>query len=265
MPGPYPGMDPYLEHPARWPSVHHRLITYLGDLLTSILPSGYDADIGERLYVVQPSRDIYPDVALRETGRRSKELAVAAVGQTPADPHWDVPVESDEIREGYIEIVKAGEPGRVVTIIEILSPRNKAAGSEGRRLYREKQREVLASPIHLLEIDLLRRGEHTVAAPLDRLITMGVWDYLVSISRGDQRDHCQIWATTLRNHLPKVPIPLAPDTADIIIDLQEILGQVYDRGGYGSKLNYQVEPVPALSPADAAWSDALLRERKLRS
>ena len=28
MPSPFPGMDPYLEHPALWPSVHQGLITF---------------------------------------------------------------------------------------------------------------------------------------------------------------------------------------------------------------------------------------------
>lgn len=27
MPSPFPGMDPYLEEPRRWPDVHQRLIT----------------------------------------------------------------------------------------------------------------------------------------------------------------------------------------------------------------------------------------------
>ena len=53
----------------------------------------------------------------------------------------------------------------MVTTIEVLSPRNKTAGSEGRKLYRQKQREILSSDTHLLEIDLLRAGQHTVAAP----------------------------------------------------------------------------------------------------
>jgi hypothetical protein len=26
MPSPFPGMNPYLEHPALWSGVHHRLI-----------------------------------------------------------------------------------------------------------------------------------------------------------------------------------------------------------------------------------------------
>ena len=31
MPSPFPGMDPYLEHPAFFPGVHDRFIAYLCD------------------------------------------------------------------------------------------------------------------------------------------------------------------------------------------------------------------------------------------
>ncbi|MGH3577865.1 MAG: DUF4058 family protein, partial [Mycobacterium sp.] len=55
-------------------------------------------------------------------------------------------------------------------VIEVLSPANKAAGSEGRRLYLAKQRQLLESQTHLLEIDVLRQGEHTAAPPLDWLL-----------------------------------------------------------------------------------------------
>jgi hypothetical protein len=59
MPSPFPGMDPYLEHPALGPGVHQRFITYVGDALNAVLPAHYIADIGERLYIIQPERSIY--------------------------------------------------------------------------------------------------------------------------------------------------------------------------------------------------------------
>lgn len=43
MPSPFPGMDPYLEHPARWPGVHQRLMTYIADTLNIALPPHYVA------------------------------------------------------------------------------------------------------------------------------------------------------------------------------------------------------------------------------
>ena len=42
MPSPFPGMNPYLEYPDRWPTVHNRLIVALADLLTpQLLPKYY--------------------------------------------------------------------------------------------------------------------------------------------------------------------------------------------------------------------------------
>ncbi|NEO03945.1 MAG: DUF4058 family protein, partial [Moorea sp. SIO3I7] len=38
-PSPFPGMDPYVEHPSAWPNVHHRLITAIADSLApQLLP-----------------------------------------------------------------------------------------------------------------------------------------------------------------------------------------------------------------------------------
>ena len=34
IPTPFPGMDPYLEHPTLWPGVHNRLIIALADVLS---------------------------------------------------------------------------------------------------------------------------------------------------------------------------------------------------------------------------------------
>lgn len=54
MPSPFPGMDPYLENPDLWSGVHQRLITLIADTLNGIMPPRYVADIGERVYIVQP-------------------------------------------------------------------------------------------------------------------------------------------------------------------------------------------------------------------
>ena len=45
MPSPFPGMDPYLEHPAWWPDFHARFIPIICDALNEVLPDQYDARI----------------------------------------------------------------------------------------------------------------------------------------------------------------------------------------------------------------------------
>ena len=51
-----------------------------------------------------------------------------------AEPIEAITLIEEEIRESYIEIVDRVERS-VVTVIEILSPTNKVAGSEGRKSY----------------------------------------------------------------------------------------------------------------------------------
>jgi Protein of unknown function (DUF4058) len=187
MPSPFPDMDPYLEHPALWPGVHQGLITYMQAALNTLLPPHYLADIGERLYVVQPESSIYPDVVVIE---HPSDLPLAAQGATStsgtavSDPPWVLTLYPVEMREVFIEILTIGDESRVVTVIEVLSPSNKTTGTPSRDLYLTKQKELLRSQTHLIELDFLHSGEHTVAPPRERLLEQGTWDYLVSLHRG---------------------------------------------------------------------------------
>src|SRR5437870_2816223 len=171
MPSPFPGMDPYLEAPDIWPGFHSRFLTFTSTALNNVLPSGYVADMGERLYVVQSERGILPDLAVWES-RRSPPMGSRegqAAHTSDSRPRWIIPVAEEEVREVFIQILSPPRFGRTVTVIEMLSPTNKAGGSEGRNRYLAKQTELLRSETHLIEIDFLRGGEHTVAPPRARL------------------------------------------------------------------------------------------------
>jgi len=168
MPSPCPGMDPYLEDPARWPDVHQRLITYIADTLQPQVRPRYHARMGERVYILQPPHAMYPDVVL--TRQPIREIAPAALAMpaseaTATEEDLDTPITlilpPVEHREPFVEIVHAAGD-EVVTVIEVLSPANKTPG-EGHRLYRRKQQEILGSPAHLIEVDLLSGGLHTIA------------------------------------------------------------------------------------------------------
>jgi hypothetical protein len=49
MSSPFPGMDPWLEHPDIFPDVHDSLISYLRETLNATLPSPYFANIATRV------------------------------------------------------------------------------------------------------------------------------------------------------------------------------------------------------------------------
>lgn len=222
--------------------------------------------LGSGFSVAGRDRDIYPDVWLKEsvrTGARDSSPSGGAA-TTVADAPWIIAVTDDEVIETFVEIRTVAEQQRVVTTIEVLSARNKAAGSEGRRLYRQRQREILAGETHLLEIDLLRSGQHTVAAPRDALLRRGLYHYLVSLSRGNQRHECEVWGILLSCPLPRVRVPLAGSDPDVILDLQAVWQQVWEAGAFDRVLDYTSPPAVPLAKADAEWADDLLQRSRRR-
>src|SRR5580765_506143 len=83
------------------------------------------------------------------------------------------------VTEGYIEIRERGG-GKVITVIEFLSPANKAGG-EGQKLYLQKQRELLHSDTNFVEIDLVRSGQRVIAFPEHRIPPQHRRDSLVCV------------------------------------------------------------------------------------
>lgn len=51
MSSPLPGMDPYLERPAFWPSFHSRLIVALADAVETHLSPDYYIEVEARTYL----------------------------------------------------------------------------------------------------------------------------------------------------------------------------------------------------------------------
>lgn len=265
MPSPFPGMDPYLEDPPRWGGVHAGLIAQISFYLNAVLPPRYAADIGERVWVVRPERSVYPDVAVVES-RPGEVLRAPAAEQTvlAADPPWVIVVEEAEVRETFVDVVLIGDPASVVTTIEVLSPTNKSAGSQGRELYLRKQREILESQTHLLEIDLLRSGTYTIAAPRASLGGRSPWQYLACLHRAGSRGRFEVWATSLRDRLPRIAVPLLGEDPDVVLDLQEVFSRMYDQGPYRRRIEYAKEPPVPLAPSDAEFAHDLLVARGLR-
>ena len=57
MPSPFPGFDPYLESPTFWSDFHSTFINYWRETIAETLPDKYEAGIGDRVYLVEPSED----------------------------------------------------------------------------------------------------------------------------------------------------------------------------------------------------------------
>ena len=145
----------------------------------------------------------------------------------------------------------------VITIIEVLSPRNKAAG---RREFRQKQASFLAAGVAVVEIDLLRRGGWAMACPREDVPETHREPYrLISVDPGADDLTTRIPRVRLREPLPPLPVPLRYGEEPVALELQPLIDDLWRGGAYWST-NYGAENVPPFPPEDAAWIAGRVRE-----
>ncbi len=256
-------MDPYLER--YWRDVHHRLITYASDHLQQKLPEDLRTRVEERVFVESEApeyRSFYPDVHVVERGPRPQGAESPVEREVSLSEPLVVHVNDEPMSQGYIEIVDAGSGNRVVTVIELLSPSNKIPG-DGQNLYLKKQREVRGAGASLVEIDLTRTGRRVLALPPERIPPSHRTTYQVCVSRGWKSEAIEVHRAPLGERLPRIGVPLREGDADVPLDLQTLVDQSYENGRYDD-IDYSVPVEPPLDPTDAAWADALLRQKGLR-
>ena len=257
---PFPGVNPYLEHPTLWPGVHHWLIIGLAGYLSPQLRPHYRVAVEVRMYETIGDQSLLvgiPDVSVNQAqGRTVAEhnddpSASVAVAPTAAVPQRvTIPV-AETVKQGYLEIREV-VTGQVITVVEILSPVNKRQG-KGRQQYEEKRNCVLNSKTHLVEIDLLREG-----LPLPYFGRAPGSDYRILVSRAELRPQAELYGFNLTDQIPKFPIPLKGTEQGPMVDLNQLLQQVYDQGSFDLAIDYSQDPVPPLPPQDADWLKAIL-------
>jgi Protein of unknown function (DUF4058) len=249
---PFPGMDPYLEHPALWPDVHNRLIAAIADAVTPLVVPRYYVGVERRSYVLKPD-DValvgISDVAVLTPPATEARGALAPAGVAVLEV--DVPI-NDEVGENFLEVHDV-TTGTLVTTLELLSPVNKLH-TQRRQEYEQKRDQVFRSRTNRVEVDLLRAGE---PMPVRRRRVRS--DYSILVSRGAQRPRAQLYAFGLRQPIPAIPLPLLPGDAEPPVDLGAILHALYDRARFDLRLDYTRPPVPPLADDDAAWARELLR------
>lgn len=265
MPSPFPGMDPYLEHPDFWQETHNRLIVAIADSIMPQIRPKYEIAIDKRIYEITDPNDSngdsllvgIPDVAIKRQSN-SPDLPTRSVATlTIALPTTvKVPI-PEKIKQTYLEVREMATK-QVVTAIEILSPVNKRSG-EGRITYLKKRQSILGSLTNLVEIDLLRSWE-----PMPVLNSSIQSDYRVLVSRSDRRPFAELYGFNLRDSLPIFPVPLREEDVEPIVNLPELFAGIYDRAGYDYRIDYDREPVPSLLEENWVWAQELLQETGLR-
>jgi hypothetical protein len=229
MPSPFPGMDPYLEHPKLWPVFQHQLLACLYQILLPGLVDRYRARVGTRNYVSE------------------MPLFTSII--------------RDEYTEEFVEI-RSRNDGKLVTLLEVVSPANKTTPA-GRQAYLDKRKEAVLQRAAVVEIDLVLQGKPTLTYSRDGLPE---FDHAVSVTRSTAPDRYEIYTATIQKRLPKFKLPLAADDRDALLDLQAAFARAYDLGGFASQIDYKTAPPPdvPLTDAQQGWINDLLRQLKHR-
>jgi hypothetical protein len=206
--------------------------------------------VEEAIYQTQGQDSVLvgvPDVAVQKAKRDRMDSPQASTnGITLAQPIVvDLPMPA-VVRQGYLEIQDIAT-SEVVTVIEVLSPTNKRPG-EGRRTYEAKRQTILASATNLVEIDLLRQWSPMVQLP-EPMRT----HYRILVSASASRPQASLYAFNLQQPIPAFPLPLREDELEPIVNLQRLLGEIYDQSGYDLVIDYGEEPIPPLGPEDKVW------------
>ena len=249
-------MDPFLESPCEWPSFHSRFLAWLDEILAASVPPGYRVDLEKRVYLEAydpvlgvEERQSVPDVAIIEYRQRQNSGARLAEGmQAEYAPAMVYANEATVVEETYIEIRDVTRRNEVVTIIELISRRNKTANTRGKAEFDAKRQLVMRSRTHWIELDFLRAGERQ-----DMLA--GKSDYYTLLKRAGQPKAHEVCFFGVRDPMPVIAVPLRAEHADVLVDLQAVMNTCYARAHYANFLPYADEAAfPLLRPADARWA-----------
>lgn len=218
MPSPLPGMDPYLEHPTKWPAFHRHMIASVYQILLPGLVDRYRARVSSRSYTAE--------VVLFTS------------------------VTKEQHDEEFIEI-RSRTDGRLVTLVEVVTIGNRTTPA-GKAAYLATRSAAQAERAGVVEIDLVTQGRPPIE--FDRS-TLPQHDHSVTVTRGSTPDRYEIYTSGVRRRLPKFKLPLAADDRDTVLDLQIAFVRAYDSGQFDKHLDYTgpMPPDVKISDDDKTW------------
>jgi hypothetical protein len=253
MPCPFPGMDPYLEVPPYWSDFSPAFLTAIrNQLIPRVIPT-YDVRLEEYLVLEHddlPSHRVKPDIVVSSKWEsEGGAIQTLAMPQTATTIDLEYP-DFDPLTQRRLVLTHRGS-GKVVTVLELLSPVNKTPGRDGIESYERKREELLTTSCHLIELDLLRSGERL---PIKGNMPAG--DYFAYIGRSERRPSCQIIGWGWQSVLPPIPMPLLPEDGEMQIDLAAAFRDAYEPAYYDRRLPYESTLRPPLTIEELAWIKA---------
>lgn len=249
MKSPFPGMNPWLEGYI-WPDVHNHLARVFAEMLAPQIAPKYVARIAiASIFDSNPESEIgitYPDVEISKRHNMVQEPAAAYGRTVVTEPTFISPFKLPIEQKIPIVEVRDVAKNKLITAIEILSPVNKR--NPNLTDYRIKIDDLHRSGVHVVEIDLLRRGTRTSYPDVYKT------HYQMRLLRANTHK-AAIWAVDVKEELPVLPIPLLAPDPDAVLDLGKALEIIWERSLYYLSIDYKNDaiPPPPFSEQDRAW------------
>jgi hypothetical protein len=252
MPSPFPGMDPRLESPMFWREFQFGLLYAIHAELNCVLPDGYAACVDLRISAWPSDSEgqsadepkLVPKVGPVATGLSAPFTTTLSVTMSSSEPF---------VRIQHLQSV------RDVCIIEAIGPERKKKGHVRDR-YLWKRNELLGSH-NLIEIDLLRKGERFPVG-VSSLVSS---DYSIMVSDKALFSELKLWAISIRNTIPSIPVPLDYFEEPVVLNVKKCIDRAFDDGAFVRK-RIDRQPIhPPLAEPDAAWGRELLTKKEIPS
>jgi hypothetical protein len=82
-------------------------------------------------------------------------------------------------------------------------------------------------------------------------------DYFAFVARAECRPDCDVYAWSIRQPLPSIPIPLKAPDPDLPLALEDAFALAYKRGRYARTTDYSRPLDLALAPEDKDWVERI--------
>jgi len=221
--GPFPAHpDPYAEAGQWFHQIHEGLIgALLEQLQSQLLPRGYVASREASLQIAE--------------GRRP-DLSIQALHQRPPLP-YNYQAQAERLQSAIslaldddppdLDALYLWEGHELVTVVEVVSPRNKLSPAEVAAYRQRRDRLFLSQGVHVVEIDLTRSRERLLEHPLAHR-----WPYHVALFVVNDRR--QFIGLSYGQSLPRLALPLRREA--VAVELQAAYERAYRQAAIAAQL-----------------------------
>lgn len=245
---PFPGMNPYLEHPNLWPAVSEQLAQLIAQQAIRLMPHAYHAIVDTQ----HNFHDTAPDIRRLHYSAQSRPSPAETLPIKVRVPQA-LPCQSHQVQIHHANLTAP------VAFINILSHADKSEG-QGRSIYRQRRQRIIESSAHLAEVDLLREGTK-VPVKADPPPPDTAYEFLVSDQ--SRRPEATLTPFGLDAPIPNLQIPLLPKDGAVAIDMGRAMQEIHHTA-LTQNLPYHQDPTGPLNQDDAQAVRRILTQAGLR-